>query len=108
MQSFHAWCENSHAKACMRDTIVSEWIKRYLRDSLMPWHNSCQEIYDYLKDNNRFDIEAFLCAWEMSGRVVEIDEDYSSETFDEEEEEDEEDVEVDGSYISFSAIDEDC
>ena len=82
MQSFHQWCIKTHSDETIKNTIVGDWIDCVLQDQALPWHETCQDIYEYLKDDVN-SVEAFLCAWEMSGRVVEIDVDYSSETFDE-------------------------
>jgi hypothetical protein len=84
IQPFHTWCITTHAEGELQNTIVGVWIDNILKDESMPWDGTCQEIYEYLK-GNLTEVEAYLCAWEMSGRVVEIDDDYSSETFDEEE-----------------------
>ena len=83
IQPFHEWCKLMDSNESLKNTIVGNWVHAVLQDENMPWNGTCQEIYDYLKEDIT-EVEAYFCAWEMSGRVVEIDEDYSSETFDEE------------------------
>lgn len=51
------------------------WARTALKDLHMPWSGSCQEIHDYVSRSGATAamIENFYLAWEMSGRVVDVD-----------------------------------